>query len=330
MTPVRRHRLLRLCLGIVVSLVCLWLAVRDVSVSGVLKALTEARPLDLMVAIGFILLATILRAWRWKLLFHPRQDDLRVMRLWSIVLVGQTLNIALPGRLGELARIYLVGRGGVPKTHVLTSIGLEKVFDVLALLLTVMLISVLMVPPLWFEQVRTGLGLVVVLLVVVVFSMFLHKTRILRLLERVPRFSIGGHPVQLADGLRQAIDGLDSVRHGRNHVALQTLSVLVWGSAAAANHLTLTALGLDLPVEAALLILAALQLGTAVPSTPGKVGVFQYLCVLALTPFAVARDLALSYGILLHLVAYVPPVVLGTVYLARVFPELRSGGVIAG
>ena len=89
------------------------------------------------------------------------------------------------------------------------------------------------------------------------------------------------------------------------------------------------ALGLDLPVVAALLVLAVVQLGTAVPSTPGKVGVFQYLSVLALGPFGVGQGVALSYGILLHLVSYAPPIVLGGAGLWVELPGLRRAGVVA-
>jgi len=92
----------------------------------------------------------------------------------------------------------------------------------------------------------------------------------------------------------------------------------------------LIAVGLDLPGIAALVVLAIVQLGTAVPSTPGKVGVFQYLSVLALMPFGVGRDLALTFGILLHVVWYLPPVVLGSMGVWVELQGLRRLRVIAG
>ena len=55
--------------------------------------------------------------------------------------------------------------------------------------------------------------------------------------------------------------------------------------------------------------------GPLVPSSPGKVGVFQELCILALALFAVDKSIALTYGILLYLVAYGPPVILGALAL---------------
>ena len=79
------------------------------------------------------------------------------------------------------------------------------------------------------------------------------------------------------------------------------------------NYAVLRALNLDIdaPVLAAFFVLIVLQVGTSVPSTPGKIGVFQYLAVLALAPFGVAREPALTYGVLLHVVGFGPVIMLG-------------------
>ena len=65
----------------------------------------------------------------------------------------------------------------------------------------------------------------------------------------------------------------------------------------------------------AFLLLAVLQVGGLVPSSPGKVGVFQLLCILTLALFSVDKSTGLTYGILLYLVAYGPPVILGVLSL---------------
>jgi hypothetical protein len=57
------------------------------------------------------------------------------------------------------------------------------------------------------------------------------------------------------------------------------------------------------------------MIGISVPSSPGKFGVFHYLTVLALSVFDVPKEIAFSYGTLLHLVVYLPNVVLGGLFL---------------
>jgi hypothetical protein len=43
-----------------------------------------------------------------------------------------------------------------------------------------------------------------------------------------------------------------------------------------------------------------LQGGVSLPSTPGKVGVFQYLCVLSLSAFHVPTTIAFGYSLVLY------------------------------
>jgi hypothetical protein len=94
-------------------------------------------------------------------------------------------------------------------------------------------------------------------------------------------------------------------------------SLLIWAMTAFLNQLILWCLGIDVPLVAPLLLLVVLQIGVRVPSSPGSIGVFHYLSVVTLGLFGVEKELALSYGVLLHLVTYLPPSLLGVVYLGR-------------
>jgi hypothetical protein len=42
------------------------------------------------------------------------------------------------------------------------------------------------------------------------------------------------------------------------------------------------------------------------PSLPGRVDVFKYVCALALKSYGIDPATALSYGILLHVIVYIP------------------------
>lgn len=71
------------------------------------------------------------------------------------------------------------------------------------------------------------------------------------------------------------------------------------------------ALDFDFSLEAALLTLLAIMAGLNLPTLPGKVGVFEYACLLALGQFGVDPSRTLSYGILLQVVVYLPIIVFG-------------------
>jgi glycosyltransferase 2 family protein len=89
----------------------------------------------------------------------------------------------------------------------------------------------------------------------------------------------------------------------------------VWASAVLNNVLMLWAFGIDLPLEAALLLLVGLQVGISLPTLPGTIGVFEYVCVVVLALWGVERTLAFSYGLLLHAVVMIPPMLVALLFL---------------
>ena len=124
------------------------------------------------------------------------------------------------------------------------------------------------------------------------------------------------------------LDGVKVLRRWPMMAGIQCGYVGVWAALGLSTYVMFAAVNLDLPPVAALVVLAVVQLGTAVPSTPGKVGVFQFLSVLALGPFGVADGAAFTYGILLHFVSYGPVIVCGGIGLWLELPSLRRAGVI--
>jgi len=80
------------------------------------------------------------------------------------------------------------------------------------------------------------------------------------------------------------------------------------------------------PFTAALFVLIVLQVGSAPPSAPGKLGVFHYLTVLALSAFGVDKVLALAYSLLLYVVALMPKIVIGVgvlIFSRWKLPDIR-------
>jgi len=72
---------------------------------------------------------------------------------------------------------------------------------------------------------------------------------------------------------------------------------------------------MPLPPVAALLLTIVLRIGVAPPSLPGRIGLFQYLIVLALAMFGVDRTAALSYSFALYAIAVVPVLIAGVTSL---------------
>ena len=113
---------------------------------------------------------------------------------------------------------------------------------------------------------------------------------------------------------------LDVLKDGGKLLGISGWSVLVWGTAILTNVLVLMALQVPLGSAreifvAALLVLVGLMLGISIPSIPGRIGLFEYICVLSLVAFGISRPSALAYGILLHAVVLLPSTLAGLIAL---------------
>ena len=88
----------------------------------------------------------------------------------------------------------------------------------------------------------------------------------------------------------------------------------MWGLAAS---FVARAVGIELSVVEAIFLTAVINLGVAIPSSPGFIGTYQWLGVTALSHFDVATEQALAFAILMHAVWYVPTTVVGGALLVR-------------
>jgi glycosyltransferase 2 family protein len=64
------------------------------------------------------------------------------------------------------------------------------------------------------------------------------------------------------------------------------------------------ALGLSMPLSVAFLLIAGLGLASAVPSTPGYVGIYQFVAVSILVPFGFNPTNAIAYILFAQALSY--------------------------
>jgi len=305
------NRLWRLAVGTVVSMGLLWLAGRGVSWAEVAVALGSARWNLIAFAVVCVLLGTAVRAWCWRSLLVNPPVPVTLVQAWQIVVIGQFLNICVPSRAGDVARVWLMGEAtGMSKTSVTTSLVLEKFFDATTFLFLLGAVSLLFELPATFLGVRRGVAAAATLLLFVVVALAWRGTGLVQFLERQAH-GADGWVARLTRHMETVVESLRVLRRWHRLFLMQAGYLGVWCALAGVNYAVLRALEIGAPITAAFFVLIVLQFGTSVPSTPGKIGVFQYLVVLALAPFGIEGEPALTYGVLLHVVGFGPVVVLG-------------------
>ena len=103
-------------------------------------------------------------------------------------------------------------------------------------------------------------------------------------------------------------------------IALSLGAWIVWAGAA---WLVADALGIDLLLWQTVFVTGLVNLGTAVPSSPGFVGTYQWLCVSALGLFGVGASEAFAYSLLLQAAWFVPTTIVGVPLAVRLSMESR-------
>jgi len=308
-------RPIHLILGVSLSALFLWLAFRGVSWAQLRDILKGLNWQYVFLSLLLSILGTLIRAGRWRLLYYPNQRQVSTPRLAGLLFLSQMLNLLIPARAGEIARIALMDTAKPART--LGTIAVEKLLDLLTLLAFLLVLPLAIVPPDWFQAPKQSFVVLSLSLLGASLILFLFKKPLLSGLSALFRLLPQKWGERLQKALDQALSGLDLLRSPWVGLRLQGWSFLVWGVGALTNFVLFRALTLSLPFSSAVFLLLVLQVGISVPSIPGKLGVFQYLVILALSAFGVQKDLALSYSLILYLVGFGPHIVFGTLFGIR-------------
>ncbi len=308
-----------LVMGLAVGVLLLVLALESVDPAGLIAALTSTDPLLLCLALLTFGATVVAKALRWRLLFYPRHGTQSKGTLLSALLMGQMVNFLLPARLGELVRAYVVGeRGGQRKLLALGTIVVEKVLDGLMLCLLLACLCLVLPVPHWLRLAGAASALALAVLLLAVLLLTGQRGRLLGAMGRVDQAVPVLGRLGLSRRTAALADGLSSLQSRQVNLRLLVWTVGIWLLAGVTNCLVLLALDIEVPLLlGALVVLVVVHLGMVVPSSPARIGVFHYLCLLSLALLGVDASLGLAYGFVLHSVVVLPVIFVGLFCLWR-------------
>jgi uncharacterized protein (TIRG00374 family) len=288
--------LLRSGIGVLISVVCIYLVLRGVDLGKTADLLGSARLEWLVLAVAAITADLFFRALRWQCLIRPI-CRVPLRRLSAYMLVGYLANNVLPARLGELVRSHYLGdREGISRSATLGTVVVERIVDTVILVgIGAAAILVLNVRGVVVSAVLVGVAVAGLLVVALAVALAAHRlpgaARAAAFLDRWPR--IVGIAVRLRDGLRVA--ALPKT------IALSAvLSVAAWSCTVVAVLAVGQALGLQLTLGEGALLAAGTNLATAVPSGPGYLGTFEIAGQSIATAFGIAATTGLALALLIH------------------------------
>jgi len=310
----QRWRVIRWGLALLLAFLAGWLSIRQVRWVVLDATLTHLHVPLLALALGTVLATTATKAVRWHALLRTCNTRASGLRSLRVLFIGQMGNSLLPARVGDVARAAMMGpqtEGGF--TAVLGTIVVEKTLDAV-IGLAVLVGLVLWTPlPSWLRQLFVILGVVTCVLLVVLALAATQRERAERVAQSLNRKAPASGQARVARMLSGLAMGLSLFRNPATACLALALSVGVWSLAALTNVVTLAALDIQAPGWSTWLVLVTGYVATFLPTVPAQVGVFEYACVLALTAAGVDAEPALAFGLILHLLVFLPPAVLGPI-----------------
>ncbi len=316
MSERRGLRALLAAAGLAVTVACMYLAVRGVALDDAIDALGDSDLRWLVPALPVFALAIVLRAVRWWALFAAAQrPPLRAVTY--ALLIGYFFNNILPARAGEAARVIaLHKRAATPKAETVGTVVVERLFDVLALLI-VLFASYPWLPEIsWLKAAAIFGAVVVAALVVLVVVIVRYDERAVHwLLSPLRRIRRAGVAERLQAATVNATRGLVALRSPRIALRGMVLTIASWVILGVSYWILTKAFSLDLPLVAGMLVTVAINLSLVLPSSPAALGVFEAATIVALRAFDVPQAEALSYALVLHLLNLVPFLLIGAALL---------------
>jgi glycosyltransferase 2 family protein len=311
-----RTKGLRLVLCLIVSSVCLYLAVRGMNFEAALQQLKRSSPTPILGAVFCLFLASWIRAYRWRYLLRPIKK-IPVCPLFRSTLIGFMGNYLLPFRAGEIMRAVSIGQTqNISKSVAFGSIVLERVFDGVVLSLTpFFFLAVIDFPP-WVTRVNVALlTLYITGLAGLVIAMQYGWTEawIQRASTPLPLRFAGRIGSVAADLIR----GMKGINHAGALLPVSVLSLVCWLFHGLYFFLLFEALDVGLSFWAALVLQMVIGLGVILPAAPGYVGNFEYFTVLGLSIFGITQEAAFAYALLAHIFQFIPVTAVGLFFTFR-------------
>jgi len=295
---VKRIILIVVQVGIIAA--CVFYALKYLDVPRVLAALAQVPVwkvfLVFLLQAALAWVATPLRFYFLCRFEPPLTTVLQALGL------GQFLNLVLPAKLGEAAKLALLRRALPDGLAGATEIVFwERFFDLNALL-TLALISGTLMGSTTFSA---PLGLLVLGIWGAVFALEYWWPLVERLMGLLPWPRLTAYFSGIAAALQHRL----SLRFT---LSMAGLTLVIWGGEVLMQGIMLSvAFGFDLTPAQIIVAAVVGMAGLSAPATPGSIGVYEAAVVASLTAFGQPKEESLAAALLMHAIMILPTLMLG-------------------
>lgn len=286
-----KSRLFLQIVGLLISGVAIFYCLRKVNFHEVWAAFKTAHYSLFPLVILLDLTVVFLKAYRWKILIQP-VTHIGTFVMFRIVMISFLFNNIFPAKLGEVARIHLVGKKTqLSRITATSSLLADKLIEGLTFLVLVSgTIFIFPVPTWLFRSFLITLGIIGLLFLLARF--FSHFS-----FER---------PI-----LQKFHAGLMVLRSHHHVLKGVLLSLGVWVCQIVLLFVLHQAFDIEIPLWGIILILLSVNLAIALPAAPSHLGTFELGCILIYSFLGLDPNMALVLAMSYHFLQVIPLCITG-------------------
>jgi glycosyltransferase 2 family protein len=310
-------------ISIVLAGVLLYVAFRGTNVNVLWEIIKNVKFWWVLTAFPLLILSHYVRAWRWQLLLVPVKNRVERRNAFSSLLIGYMTNNIVP-RVGEIVRPYILARlESISKASTFGSVFIERMIDLISLLLGIGLLFVLFQKTLmdqfpWWRSFSI-LALTITGVFIIGISLLIYKRYFMLRIAKIFLFPFSDRVKERGEEIFHSfVDGMMIIRQRDNIVSIIALTVVMWMLYMLTAYLPLLAFDLeDSPINllTGFVLTMVTSLSVIIP-TPGGTGSYHTFTVEMLTRlYGIQREVALGYATLTHAVGYFSVIFVGLYYV---------------
>ena len=308
-------------IGIIITVTCLLAAVWGIDLQQIKESFQRANYGTLPVMLALLFVFFWLKALRWMMLLEPVKN-LSVSQVTPAMMIGFMGNNILPAHLGEFLRVYVLSRQfQIPKTTVLSTVVLERLFDIVAIL-CFLGVGIYFTPniPEDYRSYSLATALVICGTILVLAAYLIWTDAVIGLFRKIfsyLRFLPEKLTHLVLEMMQSGAAGMASMKSKRLSFGIIWTSFAQWLINGISIFVALWSFDIQVSPLAAFVVLGVTAFGVTVPSTPGFFGVIQLCFWLSLKGFGVSQADVFAASIYYQLSQYIPVTLIGLYFSNR-------------
>jgi uncharacterized protein (TIRG00374 family) len=230
---------------------------------------------------------------------------------------GYFLNNIFPLRAGEIGRSVFVGKSsGLGTFHVLSTIVIERAFDIAFAAILLLVTLPLVVGMSWVKTVAFTALFIVVAALVGLFLVARNQHKVAGWVEKLgDRWKfVAKH---ITPQISKLLNGLSALTNPKQFLISLFWIAVTWAMWILIYDVMVWQVIPDAPIWSGAFVGSLLALGVAIPSAPAAIGVYEASIVAAVVILGGAESTALAVALIMHMLQFLSSAIFGLWGLAR-------------